>query len=177
MWHHEVSDASLGSKVAKIVGIICVERVLVAVHDLAASRENWRRAGFGIAREEFHGDDIRIARMAAGAVEIDLCATHSAESRSPLAQHLREATTNDNAGGIIGWVWGVKGVLASDERESNSIPSIKSIELPGLAQPSEKAEMLSSGLAGGVTTAAPHTLHIQSPPHALPEPFRTQPHN
>jgi hypothetical protein len=157
------------------VGIICVERVLVAVRDLAASRENWRRAGFAIASEEFHGDDVRIARMAAGAVEIDLCATHSAEARSPLAQHLREATTNDNGGGIIGWVWGVKGVLVSDERESSSIPSIKSIKLPGLAQPSEKVEMLSSGLPGVVTAAAPITLDIESRRQSLAELCGTNP--
>lgn len=135
---------------------------MVAVRDLAASRENWRRAGFAIAREEFDSDDIRIARIAAGAVEIDLCATHSAESRSPLAKHLRESTDNDNHGGIIGWVWGVRGVLVSNERESNSIPSIKSIQLPGLAHPSVKAEMLSSGLPGVVTAAAPITLDIES---------------
>ena len=144
------------------MGIICVERVLVAVRDLAASRENWRRAGFAVASGEFDADGIRIARLAAGAVEIDLCALHSAESSSPLAQHLRDATGNDSAGGIVGWTWGVKGVLISDERESSSGPSIESIQLPGLAQPALKAEMLSSGLPGVVTAAAPLTLDIES---------------
>ncbi len=146
------------------MGIICVERVLVAVRDLAAARENWRRAGFAVApdEKEFAGDGIAIARIAAGAVEIDLCAIESAKSRSPLAQHLREAIKNDNGGGIIGWVWGVKGVLISDERESSSIPSIESIQLPGLAQPTVKAEILSSGLPGVVTAAAPINLDIES---------------
>jgi predicted enzyme related to lactoylglutathione lyase len=143
------------------VGIICVERVLVAVRDLAASRENWRRAGFAVATTEFDADDIAIARLAAGAVEIDLCATRSTKSKSPLAQYLRDATANDG-GGIIGWVWGVKGVLISDEREAHSAGSIESIQLPGLAQPSVKAEMLSSGLPGVVTAAAPITLDIES---------------
>jgi predicted enzyme related to lactoylglutathione lyase len=143
------------------VGIICVERVLVAVRDLAASRENWRRAGFAVATTEFDADDIAIARLAAGAVEIDLCATRSTKSKSPLAQYLRDATANDG-GGIIGWVWGVKGVLISDEREARSAGSIESIQLPGLAQPSVKAEMLSSGLPGVVTAAAPITLDIES---------------
>jgi predicted enzyme related to lactoylglutathione lyase len=145
----------------QIVGIICVERVLVAVRDLAASRENWRRAGFAVATTEFDADDIAIARLAAGAVEIDLCATRSTKSKSPLAQYLRDATANDG-GGIIGWVWGVKGVLISDEREAHSAGSIESIQLPGLAQPSVKAEMLSSGLPGVVTAAAPITLDIES---------------
>lgn len=138
------------------MGIICVERVLVAVRDLAASRENWRRAGFAIAGAEFDADGIQIARLAAGAVEIDLCATPAPESESPLARHLREATTNDTGGGIIGWVWGVKGILISNERSS------KSIRLPGLSQPAIKAEMLSSGLPGVVTAAAPINLDIES---------------
>ena len=146
----------------RIVGIICVERVLVAVRDLAASRENWRRAGFAVANADFDADDVAIARLAAGAVEIDLCATRSTKSKSPLTQHLRDATGNDSGGGIIGWVWGVKGVLVSDERESSLPPSIESIQLPGLAQPSVKAEMLSSGLPGVVTAAAPISLDIES---------------
>ena len=144
------------------MGIICVERVLVAVRDLAASRENWRSAGFSIATDEFDGDGIHIARMAAGAVEIDLCATLAAKSKSPLAEHLHDATRNDSGGGIIGWVWGVKGVLISEDRVPGSAKSIESIQLPGLEQPSVKAEMLTSGLPGVVTAAAPITLDIES---------------
>ncbi len=130
---------------------------------MAAARENWRRAGFAVAPDdkEFAADGIAIARIAAGAVEINLCAVKSAKSRSPLAQHLGETTMNDS-GGIVGWVWGVKGVLISDERESNSIPSIESIQLPGLGKDSIKAEMLSSGLPGVVTAATPISLDIES---------------
>jgi len=144
------------------MGIICVDRVLVAVRDLATSRENWRRAGFGVASDEFDREGIHIARLAAGAVEIDLCAIHSAESRSPLAEHLCEAIQNDTGGGIVGWVWGVKGVLISDEPVSGSRQYRKAIDLPGLAQPTAKAEMLSSGLPGVVTAATPTTLDIES---------------
>jgi predicted enzyme related to lactoylglutathione lyase len=152
----------------QIVGIICVERVLVAVRDLAASRENWRRAGFAVAPDdrELAADGIGIARMAAGAVEVDLCAMQSAGSVSPLAQHLREATTSDGGGGIIGWVWGVKGVLISDEREPRAAPS-ESILLPALSPPFIRAEMLSSGLPGVVTAAAPISLDIESRRQAL----------
>jgi predicted enzyme related to lactoylglutathione lyase len=145
------------------------------VRDLASSCENWRRAGFAVATKEFDGDDIHIARMAAGAVEIDLCATRSAESKSPLARHLRDATENDRPGGIIGWTWGVRGVLVSNERESNSIPSIESIQLPGLAQPAVKAEMLSSGLPGVVTAAAPINLDIESRLQSLAQLCGTNP--
>jgi hypothetical protein len=138
------------------LGIVCVERVLVAVRDLAASCENWRRAGFAVASDQFDSDGLHIARMAAGAVEIDLCAIHSAESKSPLAQHLREAIENETGSGIVGWVWGVKGVLIADQ------PDLGAIALPGLSQPTAKAEMLSSGLPGVVTAATPTTLDIES---------------
>lgn len=157
------------------MGIICVERVVVAVRDLAASRENWRRAGFSIATDEFDRDGIRIARLAAGAVEIDLCAARSAKSESPLAQHLRDATGNDSGGGIIGWVWGVKGVLISEEREPGFAKSIESIQLPGLEQPSVKAEMLTSGLPGVVTAAAPIVLDIESRRQSLERVCGTNP--
>ena len=136
------------------MSIICVERVLVAVRDLAASCENWRRAGFALAPEQFDSDGIRIARMAAGAVEIDLCSVHSTKSRSPLAEHLRDATADGNGGGIIGWVWGVKGAPVPTEREA--------ILLPGLSQASVKAATLSSGLPGVVTASAPIDLDIES---------------
>jgi predicted enzyme related to lactoylglutathione lyase len=146
------------------LSIICVERVVVAVSDLSASRESWRRAGFGIASSEndFDRDGIRVTRLAAGAVELDLCELHSTKSRSPLAEHLREATSADSRGGIVGWVWGVKGVLISDELESSAGQSIKALAIPGLSQPVAKAEMLSSGLPGVVTAATPVTLDIES---------------
>lgn len=144
------------------MGIICVERVIVAVRDLPASRENWRRAGFAVAPAEFDADGIRIARLAAGAVEIDLCAAGPAESRSPLVEHLRDATSNDNVGGIVGWVWGVRGVLISEERESSSGRSRLAVHLPGLSRPLAKAELLPSGLPGVVTAATPLTLDIES---------------
>ncbi len=143
------------------MGIICVERVIVAVRDLAACSEKWRRAGFGVASEEFDGDGLRIARLCAGAVEIDLCAILSAKSRSPLAEHLREATRNGNGGGMIGWVWGMKGESAAGARES--------FELPALSERTTKATMLSSGLPGVATASAPVNLDIESRRQALGE--------
>ncbi len=141
------------------MGIICVERVIVAVRDLAASCEKWRRAGFGVASEEFDGDGFRIARLCAGAVEIDLCAILSAKSRSPLVGHLREATGDGNGGGMIGWVWGMKGESAAGARES--------FELPGLSERATRAAMLSSGLPGVATASAPINLDIESRRQAL----------
>jgi len=154
-----VGDDTVGAKV-DIVGIICVERVIVAVRDLAASRENWRRAGFAVANDEneFDGAGVCIARLAAGAVEIDLCAMHSAESGSPLTEHLRG--TIENGGGIVGWVWGFKGTSIADEPGAGRARA--SIILPGLSEPTTRAEMLSSGLPGVVTAAAPITLDIES---------------
>jgi hypothetical protein len=146
------------------MGIICVERVIVAVRDLVASCENWRRAGFAVASDEnqFDGGGIRIARLAAGAVEIDLCSIHSTESESPLTEHLRGSIENDNGGGIIGWVWGMKGASAADERESGAGRAQESILLPGLSEPTTRAAMLSSGLLGVVTAAAPTSLDLES---------------
>jgi predicted enzyme related to lactoylglutathione lyase len=144
------------------LGIICVERVLVAVRDLAASCENWRRAGFAVASDQFDDDGVRIARLAAGAVEIDLCTTRPAESRSPLDELLREAIKNETGGGIVGWVWGVKGVLISDQPESGSGKAVGAIRLPGLAELTAKAEIFSSGMPGVVTAATPTTLDIES---------------
>ena|GEM_PF-583232 len=163
-----MSDDTLGPRL-RIVGIICVERVIVAVRDLAASCENWRRAGFAVAgnEKEFDGAGIRIARLAAGAVEIDLCAIRSAQSQSPLAEHLREAARNDNGGGIVGWVWGVKGASTADERESGAGRARESILLPGLSEPATEAAMLSSGLPGVVTASAPTSLDIESRRRAL----------
>lgn len=132
------------------------------MRDLAASCENWRRAGFAIAPDQFESDGVRVARMAAGAVEIDLCANLPAESGLPLDQHLREAIRNETGGGILGWVWGVKGVLISDQPDSASGQDLGAIRLPGLSQSVARAEMLSSGLPGVVTAATPITLDIES---------------
>jgi len=133
------------------VNIICIERVIVAVQELAKSRENWRRAGFGIARGEFERSGTKIARMAAGAVEIDLCEVEADGNAGPLAASLRGAV--ENGGGIIGWVWGARGELAVSEQ---------SIVLPGLSEPTISAEILSSGLPGVVTAAEKTKLDIES---------------
>lgn len=141
------------------MAIICVERVIVGVADLAASSANWRRAGFAVARDRFEADGIRFARLAAGAVEIDLCTVTSVDSQSMLAAPLREVATREGAGAIIGWVWGEKGAPSSDKNPS--------IELPGLSEPSTKASMLASGLPGVVTALTSIALDIESRRQAL----------
>jgi predicted enzyme related to lactoylglutathione lyase len=141
------------------MGIICIERVIIAVRDLAASSEIWRRAGLAIAPANFDADGVHFARMVAGAVEIDLCTTDATDSQSSLAHHLRAATKGDSVGGIIGWVWGVKGPPISGEGAS--------IRLPGLSDLAVSASMLSSGLPGVTTATAPITLDIESRRQAL----------
>jgi hypothetical protein len=136
------------------MGIICVERVIVGVADLAVSRENWCRAGFAVASDQFDADGIRFARLAAGAVEIDLCTITSVDTQSMLAAHVREAATNEGAGAIIGWVWGEKGAKVAYQSHS--------IAMPGLSETSTTASMLTSGLPGVVTAVAPITLDIES---------------
>jgi predicted enzyme related to lactoylglutathione lyase len=146
------------------VNIICIERVIVAVRALAESRENWRRAGFGIAPDEFQHSGTRIARLAAGAVEIDLCELDAQGNAGFLAAPLREALENGGGiiGGIIGWTWGVRSMPASDAGDSKPTVSNQSIVLPGLSEPTTIVEVLRSGLPGVVTAAAKTNLDIES---------------
>jgi hypothetical protein len=142
------------------VNIIRIERVLVAVRSLAESRENWRRAGFGIAPEEFQHRGLRIARLAAGAVEIDLCELDAGGEDGFLAAPLSEA--RENGGGIIGWTWGIKIAPHPDPRDSTPAESNQSIVLPGLAEQTTIAEPLASGLPGVVTASVKTNLDIES---------------
>jgi predicted enzyme related to lactoylglutathione lyase len=94
--------------------IVCIERVLVAVTDLDDARDRWRRAGFAIAPSEYRDKGIRVARLAAGAVAIDLCAAEPTANESAsgsLAAQVRAAA--ERGGGIIGWSWGVRGPIES----------------------------------------------------------------
>ncbi len=99
--------------------IICVERVLVAVADLDAACERWSRAGFAVASGRRAAGGVRFARLAAGAVEIDLCAIEKAG-----AEHapdlLRAALAR--GGGAAGWTWGVTDRDASPQGEINALP-------------------------------------------------------
>ena len=142
------------------MNIIRIERVIVAVRALEESRENWRRAGFSIAPVEFQHSGIRIARLAAGAVEIDLCQLDVDGDVGFLAARLSEA--RENGGGIVGWTWGVKGSPNSDAQHSKSAPSKQSIALPGLSDPTISAEPLASGLPGVITAAVKTNLDIES---------------
>jgi predicted enzyme related to lactoylglutathione lyase len=137
------------------VNIVCIERVIVAVPSLPKSRENWRRAGFGISTDEFQDRGIRIARMAAGAVEIDLCEPEASDNASFLATPLRKAI--ENGGGIIGWVWGLR--IGAD---SNPPLSKQSIAMPGLSDPIAIAEDRPSGLPGVITATTKTNLDIES---------------
>jgi hypothetical protein len=142
------------------VNIIRIERVIVAVRALEESSENWRRAGFAIAPVEFKHGGMRIARLAAGAVEIDLCELDAREDAGFLAAPLREAIEND--GGIIGWTWGVKSAPHFDARDSKPPVSKQSIVMPGLSEPTTIAEALESGLPGVVTAVEDTNLDIES---------------
>ena len=142
------------------MNIIRIERVIVAVRSMAESRENWRRAGFGIAPAEFQHRGMRVARLAAGPVEIDLCELDADGDPGFLAAPLREA--RENGGGIIGWTWGCKAGPHSDPRDSTPAESNKSMVMPGLSEPTTIAERLKSGLPGVVTAAVKTNLDIES---------------
>ncbi|MGH7780827.1 MAG: VOC family protein [Candidatus Binataceae bacterium] len=99
--------------------INCIERVLIGVADLEAARERWSHAGFAIASDQVSAGGIAFARMAAGGVEIDLCAAGEGAS-GPLADAIRSAAAR--GGGILGWIWGTVGEQPASG-ESISIPS------------------------------------------------------
>jgi len=84
---------------------ICyIDRVIVAVTNLAAARDSWQSAGFSLSSTSEAGDSISFA---AGALEIELC-TASSDGTGPLADGIREAASR--GGGIVGWVWGARDV-------------------------------------------------------------------
>jgi predicted enzyme related to lactoylglutathione lyase len=114
------------------VAIICIERVIVAVPDLDAACERWGRAGFGIAQNRFHDDGIAIARLYAGAVEIDLCADEK-DSPRKIPEMLNGAI--ERGGGVVGWTWGIDDAVASSEDHN-------SLKLP---THSDSAQMTSFG--------------------------------
>jgi predicted enzyme related to lactoylglutathione lyase len=103
--------------------IVAIDRVIVATTDLAAAKGRWQRAGFAFATDELVAGGLRCARMGAGAVAIDLCTADDPASLGALAAPMRTAL--DAGGGIIGWTWGVAGVI--DAAASSQLPG------PGLA--------------------------------------------
>ena len=90
--------------------INCVERVLIGTADLAAARERWSRAGFAVAPNEERAGTVAFVRMAAGGVEIDLCAALPGAS-GPLADAIRNAAAR--GGATLGWIWGVASAASS----------------------------------------------------------------
>ena len=106
------------------MSIICIERALVAVTNLDAACERWSKAGFAIAAEHAIASGIRCARMAAGAVEIDLCAI---DGSAPAAFDAALA----RGGGAIGWTWGA--VDDESTHSGDNAPILPALEqfLPG----------------------------------------------
>ncbi len=96
--------------------ITSIERVIVAVTDLQAARERWSKAGFAFASRISNGGGLNIARLYAGAVEIDLIATELAKAPEPFAAAL------ERGGGIIGWTWGSSDVVGNDGANSLTLP-------------------------------------------------------
>jgi hypothetical protein len=86
------------------VHIGCIERVIVAVTDLDRACERWGRAGFAVATDRASIDGVGCAKLAAGAVEIDLCALNSGTAKGPLADAIARKAAD--GGGVIGWTWG-----------------------------------------------------------------------
>jgi len=93
--------------------IRCVERIIVAVSDLGASCERWSKAGFAIAPKRTGiGDGVDVARLHAGAIEIDLVAVTNDITKSTL----------DRGGGIIGWTWGADAAAVGADATTLTLP-------------------------------------------------------
>jgi hypothetical protein len=90
------------------VPITCIERVIVAVSDLDASCERWSKAGFAISSKS------DIARLHAGAVEIELIATTSDVTKTAL----------ERGGGIVGWTWGTDDIVHDGEAFAGFLPGV-----------------------------------------------------
>ncbi|HXN86973.1 MAG TPA: hypothetical protein VN867_12935 [Candidatus Binataceae bacterium] len=125
------------------MAIICIERVIVAVTDLEAACDRWTRAGFGITQEHFKAGSIEIARLFAGAVEIDLCGV--AKSDSAKAPSMLTGAI-ERGGGIIGWTWGVAGEEASGDS------GMDSLMLAGQSKPTSFENFLPGAWTGIVKT-------------------------
>jgi len=138
------------------VKIEFIDRVIVAVPDLAKACEQWRRAGFGVAAEHLECDGLSVARLAAGGIEIDLCALDTDGVSNPLNDAVREASKRGCA--MVGWIWGASG------RESRApVSNSSSITMPALTTNSTvEIELLNSGLAGVMTGVTDARLDFES---------------
>ncbi len=81
--------------------IKCIEKVIVAVANLEDACERWSKAGFAIAKR-IRAEQFEVARLHAGAIEIDLFAIKDL-NETPLM--FRSAL--ERGGGIVGWAWGI----------------------------------------------------------------------
>jgi hypothetical protein len=94
------------------VPITRIERVIVAVTDLDAACERWSKAGFAIAAKRLERDGLNVARLHAGAVEIDLVAGANDFTRNAL----------ERGGGILGWIWGTDNAPFPQEPHAMTLP-------------------------------------------------------
>jgi hypothetical protein len=98
------------------VPITSIERVIVAVTDLDSACQRWSKAGFGVASRRFISGGLHVARLYAGAIEVDLIATDLAKDPEPFAAAL------ERGGGIIGWTWGSDDVTKGDAADPVTLP-------------------------------------------------------
>jgi predicted enzyme related to lactoylglutathione lyase len=100
------------------VPITCIERVVVAVTDLDAACERWSKAGFAVASKRLSGGGLDVARLHAGAIEIDLVAVPKGVAKTPEVI----AAPLERRGGIIGWTWGVDDAEIDGGANSLTLP-------------------------------------------------------
>jgi hypothetical protein len=99
------------------VPISYIERVVVAITELDAACERWSKAGFAVASRSSSVDGLDVARLYAGAIELDLVAvTKGGAAPVPLASAL------ERGGGIVGWTWGIDVELSGEVTNPLMLP-------------------------------------------------------
>jgi predicted enzyme related to lactoylglutathione lyase len=137
--------------------IKCIERVIVATPSIDEARDRWSRSGFAVSATDREVDGIRFARLAAGAIEIDL-AEAKKTVRGPLAEAVALAASR--GGGIVGWTWGT---------EDGDGQAQAKVQLPGFKSELE-GSVTSAGLPGVFTAA----LQVNSGLEARNELYRRE---
>ena len=123
--------------------ITCIERVVVAVTELNAACERWSNAGFAVALKRISGGGLNVAKLYAGAIEIDLVAVAKGVDKTPAPL----AAALERAGGIIGWTWGVADAAIGDGANSLTLP-----HSDGVARSISFANFLPGVWTGSVAT-------------------------
>lgn len=101
---------------------------------------------------------LSFARLAAGAMEIDLCCPGS-DASGPLADAVSEAVSR--GGGVVGWIWGIE--PAGHERAIGPALPSQEVTVDTLAMPAGLPGVFTAALNIGSDQDARRKLHRELP--------------